>query len=121
MKKYLTPLFVLVVALTPFSCGGYDVSPHPPVITDSDQCPAACENLRRLGCEEGQPIDVATKCGTGMDCTPGQYCESGTCHATCDQFCREMEASGVWLDPVCVSQITDCRQLNSGCPATSKK
>ena len=120
MKKMIAPFIVMLVAFVPFSCSGVEITPHPITITDSDKCPAACENLRRLGCEEAKSIDVGTKCVSGQNCPLGQYCDVGTCHATCDQFCRETQSQGVFLDPTCVMNITDCKQVD-GCPANIRK
>ena len=93
------------------------VTPQPPVITDQDKCQAACANLQHLGCDEGNPIDMHTKCLITADCASGQTCSAlGTCMVTCVQFCIDTENQGVWLDPACVASITSCSQIDQ-CPA----
>lgn len=92
----------------------------PPQITDQDQCAPACANLQKLGCDEGKPIDMKKACLRDADCDSRQSCTAGTCTASCETFCRSTENEGVWLDPVCVSKITACSQIDT-CPATVKK
>lgn len=97
------------------------VTPQPPVVTDQVQCAAACANLQRLGCDEGNPIDMHTKCDARITCPTGQACSAlGTCMVTCTQFCIDTENAGVWLDPVCVSKITACNQIDQ-CPVAKPK
>lgn len=65
-------------------------TPHPP--TDTDQCPAACEHLRELGCPEGDPL------------------EDGT---TCEKFCIDTQEAGHGLNPTCVKDITSCEEIDN--------
>lgn len=103
------------------------VTPQPPVITDSSDCEAACTNLQRLHCPEGEPIDMGDSCKASGDCKdlnnksdPKQYCgTNGHCMVTCATFCVDTQNQGVWLDPACVKQITSCEQINS-CPTPKK-
>lgn len=61
-------------------------------------CHAACEHLRELKCEEGEP-------------------EEGV---SCEEICEHVEASGtVTLDPACVLKITECRGID-GCTYGSR-
>jgi hypothetical protein len=97
------------------------VTPQPPVITDQASCQAACDNLRALGCDEGNPIDTGAPCTASNQCQSGQTCSAlGTCIVSCVQFCMDTENAGVWLDPVCVSKITSCGQIDQ-CPAAQPK
>lgn len=102
-----------------------NITPVPPVITDSGDCAAACNNLARLKCEEGAPIDMGKSCQDASQCTsaPGdskQYCgTNGHCMVTCQDFCVDTQGKGVWLDPACVAKITSCDQINS-CPTPKK-
>lgn len=97
------------------------VTPQPPVITDQDKCQAACDNLKHLGCVEGQPIDMHTPCTADNQCGTGQACSAlGTCMTPCVTFCVDTENNGVWLDPVCVAGITKCSDIDS-CPAAQPK
>jgi len=55
-------------------------------------CPAACDNLRRLGCPEGQPEGD-----------------------TCDAVCENAEASGIaTVNPQCLATIKSCSEVD-GC------
>jgi hypothetical protein len=96
------------------------VTSQPPVVTDQDQCVPACAKLKELHCADGEPIDMKKSCVIQAECGPGQTCSGGTCHASCEQFCRDTEDQGVWLDPICVSQITSCDQVDS-CPTPQPK
>lgn len=101
------------------------VTPQPPVITDSSECAAACTNLEKLKCEEGQPIDMGKSCKDAGQCQalPGdskQYCgTNGHCMVTCTDFCKDTQGKGVWLDPACVAKITSCSQIDQ-CPSPAK-
>ena len=102
------------------------VTPNPPVITDQAECAAACANLQRLHCVEGEPIVMGTSCQVNSDCRgldgnpdPLQVCSAGLCTTSCTNFCIETENQGVWLDPKCVQSITSCDQINS-CPMPLK-
>jgi len=72
-------------------------TPYPPPIpiepNDTENCPAACEKLRELGCPEGQPL------------------EDGT---TCEKFCTDTQQSGHPLNPTCVMGMSSCTEL-PGC------
>lgn len=86
------------------------VTPIPPVVTDQDMCAAACENLQRLHCPEGDPIDMGKACLLDVECQ-ASHCLKGRCTATCEQFCRDTENAGVWLNPTFAKTITRCDQL----------
>ena len=132
MRNYITGLagLAFVAFLTAASCnqnsGG--VTPAPPVVTDQSDCAAACDNLRHLGCDEGNPIDMGTKCKVNSDCKDvngntdaKQSCSAlGTCMVSCVNFCIDTENQGVWLDPTCVKNISNCNQINS-CPTPKPK
>lgn len=119
----------VLVATCVVSCNqGRAVSPSPPVITDQAECVAACDNLRALGCPEGNPIDMKHTCHVAADCKdfsgnvdPKQACAAnGECMVTCAQFCIDTEDAGVWLDPGCVRSIRSCDQVES-CPMAVPK
>ena len=65
-------------------------TPHPP--EDTHRCTPACERLRALGCEEGEPL------------------EDGT---TCEAFCVETQESGHALNPTCIMQIDSCDEIEA--------
>lgn len=123
-------LFVgaVVLASCAPSCknNGGLVTPSPPVITDQGSCRAACDNLSTLNCRESMPIDMGTECNAASDCKdidgnsdPTQFCFSTKCMTSCTNFCIVTENRGVWLDPVCVSHITKCSDIET-CPAAVK-
>jgi len=77
-------------------CACEDPVPTPTPVDPADEtsCPAACEHLRELGCEEGEPL------------------EDGT---TCETFCVETQEQGHALRPSCVVTITTCAELETKC------
>lgn len=105
---------------------GPQVVPHPPVVTDQSHCSEACDNLKRLGCPEGYPIDMKESCKVDRDCLglngkpdPIQTCSAaGGCMVSCLNFCTEVENAGVWVDPACVAQVQTCDEV-SECPSKS--
>ena len=74
------------------SCRGI----HPPPIAvepnDTENCPAACENLRVLGCPEGEVL------------------EDGT---TCEKFCADTQEAGHGLNPTCIMTMKACSELEA--------
>lgn len=93
------------------------ITPMPKVVTDSDHCPVACKKLSDLKCPEAEPINTHFACREDSNCQNGETCngETGTCWASCETFCRNTQAEGVWLSPACVENITSCDQVDS-CP-----
>ena len=77
---------------------GACAAPLPPVPPERPapapaSCAAACEHMAELGCPEAEP-------------TPGG--------ATCVEVCENAETSDyARLRPDCVSEITDCTQLDA--------
>jgi hypothetical protein len=121
MKKKIAAVTILSIVACFLGCPHTnEITPMPPKITDQDQCAPACANLQKLGCEEGKPIDMKRACSADTDCDSHQTCAAGRCTASCETFCRSTENAGVWLDPVCVSKITSCGQIDS-CPMLEKK
>ena len=91
MKKHLSFLFVLCFlgACQPPS---NEFVPAPtPIVKDTDYCEAAGKRLEELKCKESVP----TKTGK-----------------TFAEFCRETQNAGIYLNPVCLSKITNCNQVN---------
>lgn len=126
MSRHISTLgFVAFVVLSCKNNGGL-VTPNPPVITDQASCKDACANLQALGCQEAMPIDMGTECSAASDCKDvdgntdaTQYCFSSKCMTSCTNFCIVTENMGVWLDPVCVSHITKCSDIEK-CPTPVK-
>lgn len=86
MKKLLILATFLIA-----SCG--HIQPIPvPIPKDASSCAAACANLTRLGCEEGQPL------------------EDGT---TCVEFCEKTSAAGHDLNPACLAKIELCTYVDA--------
>lgn len=98
MKLKLATAILVFLATTAFSCDNV-VKPDPKLPTDTDQCAPACENLRSLGCEEGE------------DLVNGETDEVVTCEA----FCKETQEKGHALNPTCVAKITACDQIETEC------
>lgn len=80
----------IALALLLAGCGALMPVPVPIEPTDTGKCPEACERLRALGCEEGQPL------------------EDGT---TCETFCQETQKAGHALNPTCVADISSCHEI----------
>lgn len=134
-KKLLTERVVssLIISVVVFSAcalgcknNGGMITPNPPVITDQAFCQAACDNLQSLGCQEAQPISMGTQCSNDADCKDldgnadkFQTCVQHMCETSCTNFCISTENQGVWLDPICVSKIVTCDDINL-CPAPRK-
>ncbi len=72
--------------------------PPPPVPPDTDKCATACANLTKLHCAEAEPIKMSDGSVT-----------------TCEQFCRETQNQGVYLNPDCVSKVTTCAEVETKC------
>jgi hypothetical protein len=82
---------VFVILFTVSCCGGLRPPPVPIEPDDTHNCAAACENLRKLGCPEGDPVDAVT----------------------CEKDCVDIQESGHALNPTCVMKITACDQINA--------
>ena len=95
------------------------VSPNPPQIVDSQLCGSACERLSTLGCDEGKPVGTGIACNGDWECGHTEQCVNRWCFDTCEHFCSETQAWGVWLDPTCVSQINSCNEIDT-CPTPVK-
>ena len=127
LKSYVvcTTSFVFGFILSQCKVIEPSATPSPSDITDQASCVTACSNLQKLGCQEANPIQEGTTCNTAVECLGPdgghdqyQTCVSGKCVVTCVDFCTSTENQGVWLDPVCVSQITSCSQIST-CPVAS--
>ena len=116
-------IFIACVGVACATTNAGLVTPNHPTVTDQSDCAAACATLHSLGCAQGNPISMGTKCGNNADCKdlngnsdPKQQCAAdGTCMVTCVTFCIDTENQGVWLDPTCVKDVTSCDQVDK-CP-----
>ncbi len=80
---------IIIVLISALFFIGANCEKKPVVVVpdDTDMCPAACENLRSLNCEEGEDLADGT---------------------TCEQFCEETQNRGHALNPTCVASIRSC-------------
>jgi hypothetical protein len=98
----------------------------PPSVVVDPRCQDACDNLRALGCDEANPIDIGTHCRADGDCMdlvglhdPFQTCSMlGTCMVSCAMFCTAMQRDGLGADPSCVARVESCDQVMQ-CPPTA--
>jgi hypothetical protein len=72
--------------------------PPPPVPPNTEQCVDACANLKKLKCPEAEPIKMSD--GSAV---------------TCEQFCRDTQGQGVYLNPACVATVTTCGEVETKC------
>lgn len=91
------------------------VTPNPVEITDSAMCDIACSRLQQLECAEGKPVPTGVACTADWNCSAGEQCVERVCTTTCAQFCFDVQAAGVWLDPTCVAAISSCDAIDA-CP-----
>jgi hypothetical protein len=113
----------IVLAFIALSCCNTSTSTlnNPLRPPKEDACHAACANLRAHACSEARPIDMNTECKDDSECKGpdgkqdvNQACAAnGKCIVTCEAFCKATLEDGVWLDPVCVSKIWDCNEIQS--------
>jgi hypothetical protein len=99
--------FSIVVAFAVFRCGGpvHPVpDPVPPTPSEDDtldDCDSACENMKRLDCEEGKGSPGADeKYGTADD-------------VSCSEVCKNAMSGiyGIPMSPVCVSKVDSCNEV----------
>ena len=91
MTRTTSLLAALVVAAFLLTSCWLRPPPVPVEPNDTAMCAAACENLRRVGCPEGDPVDGIS----------------------CEQDCVGIQESGHAMNPTCVAGIADCIQLRS--------
>ena len=115
MKETAVKKSIIFLSALLLGCQEKPITPMPPLVTDQAACPAACSNLQKLGCEEGRPIDMGMSCKDDSGCHVGHTCQAGKCVASCNKFCVDTENNGVWLDPICISGIMSCSQVED-CP-----
>lgn len=98
-----TSVMLISLLFLGFDCSGKQPIPQPvpvkpqptPIVTGTNYCDKAQENLLRLNCVEGH----STKKGKPFA-----------------QFCRETQENGIFINPKCLSEITDCGQVDSCTP-----
>ncbi len=77
-------------------------SPNPQPVPDSELCPVMCTHLRELKCEEGEAVYDSDK--------PGPV---DVPNKTCEDFCTEQQANGIFVNPRCVMKVTACNQIEA--------
>jgi hypothetical protein len=73
------------------ACGPTPV-PGPAPRETPETCASACENFRKLGCEEGDPTPEGK---------------------TCEDVCTQAGQSYVGLDTQCVTRATSCEEARA--------
>jgi len=100
LSRFITVL--LSVACIQASCTGSEPGPYHP--TDISYCGAACANLQKLGCPEGDPLVKIDEDG-GVTIT-----------VSCEAFCTDiMTNGGVPLNPSCISTAVSCDDAHNRC------
>ena len=105
MKK----LIIIIAVLLTVACS---TTPQMSAL-NIGSCSSACAHLKELKCPEGDPVNMQHVCTRPTECKSTEYCDKGSCHATCEQFCGETEANGVGLNTYCVQHITTCDQVDT--------
>jgi hypothetical protein len=82
-------------------------SPSPTVPPDSDLCGAMCKHIGPraqggLGCEEGESVYDSDR--------PGKR---GVPNKSCEDFCREQQAHGVFVNPRCIMKVETCSEIEA--------
>lgn len=92
MKKLISLFVLLSLFIGCDSCLQPPPSRPTPIVTDTDYCQAAEDNLIKLGCQEGRPTKTGKKFAA---------------------FCLETQQNGVFLNPKCLSTIKYCGEIDS--------
>ena len=92
-RKVITTIAVVLTSsfLMGSSCWRNIPDPNPVGGTD---CAAACTNMQKLGCPEGEPLEDGTPCA---------------------KFCEDTEKMGHAMNTPCISTATTCGTMKSDC------
>lgn len=94
----------ILVVLTLAGCVPLEPTNDPsPTIKDppnTDLCDSMCNQLKKLGCEEGNPVY--------NDDLPGP---KDVPNQSCGDFCRTLQKQNISVNPKCVRDITVCSQV----------
>lgn len=114
MKNFkLTITLVITIILSGFLGCFPTESPENPESTDQTNfCNSGCTNLKKLGCDEGQPLLTPWNCSSSAECPEGS-CIQGKCGFTCVQFCKDSITNGLELNAKCWSEINSCSKVNN--------
>ena len=102
MYKLLFSLAALALLGCPPSTNPRNPNPIP--TPDSDLCGAMCEHIGPSGlkCPEGESVYDSDL--PGPRDVPNKTCES---------FCEDQQAGGVFINPRCVMKVTGCDQIEA--------
>lgn len=105
MRSLAIVVSVLGVLLISATCGPdpEDPKPHVTPVPGVELCDAACDHMAVVGpdggaCEEALPVE-----------TP----DGGS--VSCADFCRYQHENGVYWNTECLTNITDCAEIESVC------
>ena len=117
MKKIITTALAIAAIVVACKPANNPPTPNPPPpVPNASDCSEACDHLKYLGCEEGNPIDVGTPCKVDSDCGPPMSCSAlGQCMITCTAWCTDLMSKGVDMNPTCVKDISSCSELETKC------
>lgn len=90
-------MLIILLSFTVFNCNPTETQTpaRPPrIVTDSDLCKAAEIHLTELKCEIAKP----TKKGKSFE-----------------QFCKETQDAGIFINPKCLSAATNCGEAIDVC------
>lgn len=110
MRRYL---LLLALPLAVIACPPAN-SPTPSPTPDSDLCGQMCQHIGPkaqggLGCPEGDPVYDSDIAGP-----------KGVPNKSCEQFCKDQQTNGVFINPRCVMQVTACDQIEAARQRTCK-
>lgn len=92
MFPFRSAIILLTFLSTSGSCAtGEDAKPKPVPPTKAEDCDRAYQRLKSLGCEEAEPTPNGK---TFLD------------------WCNEFRVTAAGIDPVCMSRVRDCDQVN---------
>ena len=95
-------LFALVFTACPPSRD--PASPNPIPAPDSDLCGQMCDHIgpNGLKCPEGDSVYDSDRPGT-----------RGIPNKTCEDFCKEQQDNGAFVNPRCILQIKSCGEIEA--------
>ncbi len=92
-NKMIVGLFLISVMIgVILACKS--VPPMPIEPTGTSSCPAACDQMKKLGCPEGEDVPDGP---------------------SCIQFCVETQERGHSLNPQCLKTIDTCGEIKTKC------
>ena len=114
IKNIFAAFMVITVMFAGCLCKSPPVA-NPPKLTDQNKCEDACKHIgpEGLNCEEGKPVVMTRSCKEGNSCKVGEACVAGMCEVSCTKFCIDTQDNGVWLNPICVSKVSSCDQIDA--------